>query len=143
MRSFFWGSVIALLVIGFLNGCSEKNAEHRFVIPAQTWRDIEIRVETRPEPVRVGMNEFIIIINDNLKKIRPAYDYIIEIRTSNRYPWRQAIQDGHSGVYRRAVPLDQIDHPVLQVKIKKEIQEGGETGLFFPLSETTVKQVTH
>jgi len=143
MRSFFCSSITALLVTGWLTGCGGKNAENRFIIPAQSWQDIEIRVETRPEPVRVGMNEFIIIINDHLKKIRPAYDYIVDIRTSNRYPWRQAIQDGHSGVYRRAVPLDQIKHPVLQVRIEKEIQGGGRTTLFFPLNAAMVEQVMH
>ena len=74
------------------------------------------------------MNEFLIIANKRHR--RPAYDLIVSLRTSENEPWKQTIQDGHVGVYRRAVSVQDPLKDILQVQLK----EGGDVGvLYFPL----------
>ncbi len=111
--------ILGLVLMISLAACSEIE-QPSVNIPVHEWAGIRIRIETHPEPVRAGMNEFVVIINDQLKGIRPAHDYIVSLRTSAQFPWRQAIQDGHSGVYRRAIALDKVENAVLQMHIEKD-----------------------
>lgn len=79
-------------------------------------------------PVTQGMNEFWLIISENER--RPAHDLIVSIRAGESGPWRQMIQDGHTGVYRRAVAVQDPESQALEVQIKR----GAEVGrLHFPL----------
>ena len=121
-----------LLLVGglclVLLACSSGEDE-RIRIPPQYWGDVQVRLETRPEPVRPGMNEFLVIATQ--KRGLPAYDMVVSLRTSNGAVWRQAIEDGESGVYRRALAVRPTDR-VLEVQLRKA-RETTETVLRFPL----------
>ena len=74
------------------------------------------------------MQELLVFVNRN--GALPAWDCRVDLRTSDADPWKQAIEDGHVAVYRRAAAVDAHDHAVLQVRIRVE---GSETVLRFPL----------
>lgn len=97
-------------------------------IPAQRWRDVEVRVESRPSPPTAGMNEFLVIITG--EHDRPVYDVMVSLRTAEQDEWVQAIQDGQVGVYRRAARVARGERSVLQVQIKRK---DSESVLRFPL----------
>lgn len=116
--------VAAGLLLATLAACGDQASD----IPPQKWRDVEVRVESRPSPPRAGMDEFLIMVNKG--QGRPAYNLIISLRTSDQNQWKQAIEDGQMGVYRRAVKVE--TDSVLQVRIKRE-GEDAEGILYFPL----------
>ncbi len=118
---------VAGLCLLMLACSSDEDARVR--IPSQYWGDVQVRLETRPEPVRPGMNEFLIIATQ--KRGLPAYDMVVSLRTSSGSVWRQAIEDGESGVYRRALAVRPTDR-VLEVQLRKA-RETAETVLRFPL----------
>lgn len=91
-------------------------------IPAQTWEDVQIVVETRPPHVTHGMNEFLIIASREGRK--PAHNLVIHLRMNEEGRWHQAIQDGHVGVYRRAVAVSDPDNDVLDVRIERDNRQG-------------------
>lgn len=117
--------VAAGLLLATLAACSGDQASD---IPPQKWRDVEVRVESRPSPPRAGMDEFLIMVNKG--QGRPAYNLIVSLRTSDQDQWKQAIEDGQMGVYRRAVKVE--PDSALQVRIKREGEEA-EGILYFPL----------
>lgn len=134
--------VIARLLPGavllLLGACaSEENVR----LGPQQWQDIEVVVETRPSPVTTGMNEFIVIASRD--KIKPGVGMIVSLRFNPQEDWRQAIQDGYTGVYRRALRVDDPQTGVLAVHIrntKAGQDQEAETTLFFPLQQTALQQ---
>ena len=107
-----------LLILSFVLALTACENSSGFSIPPQTWHDFDIAVETRPTPVRAGMNEFLVIATSH--RGLPVSDLVISLRVSPQFPWHQAIQDGHSGVYRTAIPLRADDtHVLVQVRQKK------------------------
>lgn len=116
--------IILLFVI--LAGCSP---EQYTPIPQQVWKNVTVRVETRPAPVRAGMNEIWIITNDDTR--RPVHDLIVTLGVSGSdAELVQAIQDGLTGVYRRAVAVRDPGRQRLIVRLQQQ-SEVGE--LHFPL----------
>lgn len=118
-----------LAFAGLLTACADKNA---VVLGPQQWQNLTFRVETRPSPLRVGMNEFIVIANRDGDKI--GVDLVITMRVGERGEWRQAIQDGFSGVYRRAVQVDDPATQTLHVHVRRK-QGNDETMLLFSLNQ--------
>ncbi len=98
-------------------------------LPSQTWQNLDVRVESRPNPPRVGMNEFLVMVTD--RRGRPGYDLVVSLRTSDQDLWKQAIEDGQVGVYRRAVEVAPGAKSVLQVQLKRN---DTESVLYFPLN---------
>lgn len=98
-------------------------------MPAQKWRDKEVRIESRPNPPHAGMDEFLVMVTDG--RGRPAYNLVVSLRTSDKNPWTQAIEDGQIGVYRRAVKVEPGANSVLQVQIRRK---DTEDILYFPLT---------
>ena len=99
-----------------------------FHIPRMQWEGTEFALQLRPPVPRRGMNEFLIIGTREGRK--PLGNAIVSLRVSESRPWRQAIQDGRTGVYRRALALDDPSTQSLQVRIQWE----GKTGeISFPL----------
>ena len=90
---------LLLATLMLMQGCSDGADSLR--IPAQHWGDAEIDVETRPLQVRPGMVEFLIIATSG--RGLPVHDLVISVRMDQADSWLQTIQDGHSGVYRRAI----------------------------------------
>lgn len=82
----------------------------------QQWHGMNVIVESRPNPPREGMNEFLVTITD--KHGRPGFDMIVSLRANEHDPWTQAIQDGQMGVYRRAVKVDPATDKVLEVQLE-------------------------
>jgi hypothetical protein len=114
-----------LLLSLLLFGCAPKDAQ---VFPVQQWQDLIIRLEVRPNPVTQGANEFLLIAEDTAG--RPGYKMIVSLRIKGNSNWRQAIQDGHSGVYRRALVVRDVRTEILEVGLKSE---DADTVLNFPL----------
>lgn len=119
-----WLGLGALIAIG-LSACG-GGAETARLTPQQ-WDDIVVIVETRPAPPRAGMNEFLVIATAPGGK--PVWDMVVSLRAGADDGWRQAIQDGESGVYRKALPLSPGDQ-TLHVGLRRA---GADAVLEFPL----------
>lgn len=115
------GSVSLGLALGGCGGATQDT-------PTEHWRDLQVHVESRSYGPIQGMKELLVFVNRG--EVLPAWDCRVELRTSDADPWKQAIEDGHVGVYRRALTVDADQHSVLQVRISAE---GNETVLHFPL----------
>ena len=126
--------ICSAVVLAFLlSACSKPG----FVIPTQHWKGTFVQVETRPTPPQTGMLEFIVITTD--QKRRPVHDLIVSVRTDFRDPWKQAIQDGHVGVFRTAVPLRSLEGAQAQIRL---VSPDAEKVLFFdlqPVAEVNLK----
>ncbi|NOZ54378.1 MAG: hypothetical protein GXP08_14810 [Gammaproteobacteria bacterium] len=130
-------SVAALLLLALLSvliGCGRGNA---YILVPQHWKNVEFLVEIRPGAPRVGMNEFVVVATGNDRV--PGYQYVISIQIEGGKRWAQMIQDGHSGVYRRALAVRDPANDILQVKVKSSKPTSGDEQadykLFtFPLS---------
>lgn len=96
----------------------------------KTWKDINFIVETRPSPLRPGMNEFLIVATN--KDRSHAHLLIVSVRTSPADEWRQAIQDGHVGVYRKAAKVRDPAKDILYVQVKDK-RDGSVGELAFAL----------
>lgn len=119
-------SVIVVLAALWLVACSEPDP--RFQIAPQAWNEIKVEVETRPTPIQAGMNEFLIIAT--LERGKPVSDLVVSLRAQPGAQWQQAIQDGHSGVYRRALRVPGT--PTLYVRLRKT-RSDEQAVLEFPL----------
>jgi len=88
-----------------------------------------VHVETRPPVPRVGMNEFLVLVDRAHHGF--STDLIVQVRTESSGDWKQAMPDGALGVYRRAL---RVDHPAqehLFVRIRRT--DGAEGQLVFAL----------
>jgi hypothetical protein len=115
-----------------LCGCSGGTQDS----PTENWRDLQVHVESRSYAPIPGMKELLVFVNRN--RVLPAWDCRVDLRTSDADPWKQAIEDGHVGVYRRAVKVDEREHSVLQIWIHAE---GNETVLRIPLESQPASPV--
>jgi len=114
-----------LLASWLVLGCAPENLP---TMPEQTWQDMTVHVEARPTPLKSGISEFWIILND--ARGLPVHDVMVTMR-ADAGDWQQAIQDGHTGVYRRAVLIKEPARAVLTVRLRRKDQTGE---LFFPLA---------
>lgn len=105
--------------IASLAACSDGNEVNE--IPVQHWKDVDVRLETHPNPPLAGMSEIVIIITG--PRGRPIPDVSVSIRGKDSAPWVQTIQDGMIGVYRRAVDIGEGDAAVLQVRLQHGAEE--------------------
>jgi len=127
----FKGLFLIVVLAGVLSACADERA---VVLGPQQWEDLGIKVETRPSPLRVGMNEFIVIASRD--EYKPGVGLIVMLRVNERDEWRQAIQDGFTGVYRRAVRVDDPQTQSLSVHISRSKGKAeDETTLLFPLNQ--------
>ncbi|PCI45056.1 MAG: hypothetical protein COB41_02485 [Proteobacteria bacterium] len=115
-------AVIACL----LSACT---APESWTPPAQQWGKFNIHIETRPEVMRQGMNEFLLIVNRKGQRHIP--DLLIQIRTSSS-GWKQAMPDGALGIYRRALLVNDMKHDQLYVRLSYHGEEGALTFDLFP-----------
>ena len=123
-RGWLVGTAALLLL---LSACSKDDIPR---YPPQIWEDITVEVETRPTRITRGMIEFLVIATRPPR--RPAHDLIVSIRINDKGKWHQAIQDGHVGVYRRAIFVNDPQRDVLVVKLQRDEREGI---LYFPLRQ--------
>ncbi len=118
-------TVLLVALSGLLLACAGDEA---VLLGPQEWDDTRFIVESRPSPIRRGMTEFIVIATRG--KSRPGVGFVVSLRASEDRDWRQAIQDGYTGVYRRAVWVEDPLGGRLAVHVKKK--DGAETTLYFP-----------
>lgn len=123
-------SLLLVLLIPVLSACGRGQA---YILVPQTWNDTEFIVEIRPGAPRKGMNEFVVIATQNDGV--PAYNYIVTISTDMSEKESQMIQDGHSGVYRRAIEVKDPANEVLLVKLAHKKETDKNTELRYPLAK--------
>jgi hypothetical protein len=114
--------LIPLVLLGACGGDQVADTQ------PQKWQGAEVRVESRPSPPRLGVNEFLVIVTGERG---PIHDVMVSIRTDDQDQWIQAIQDGEVGVYRRAAKVAPGTRSVLQVQMKRN---GAEGVLRFPMN---------
>jgi len=122
--------VWAIYFLATLSGCGRGDA---YILPHQTWNKTEFVVEIRPGAPSVGMNEFVLIATQ--LDGAPAYNFIISIKTNLNDKLSQMIQDGHSGVYRRAIEIKDPAKEVLIVDIVDKKTTDLKTQLQFSLTQ--------
>lgn len=111
--------VLSGMLMFALAGCGRD--ENQVQIPAQRWNDMDVRIETHPNPPVAGMSEIVSIVTGPHGK--PISDLLVSYRSSDGMPWVQAIQDGKIGVYRRAVDIGAGSEVELQVKLQQHERE--------------------
>lgn len=116
----FW-----LVMVLSLTACTGGEVTAAF--EPQVWQGVQVVLESRPQPMRPGMNELLVLATG--RRGLPVADMVVSLRTSEQEPWRQGIQDGGSGVFRRAVQMRPGD---TQVFVR--LQRGkAETVLTYPI----------
>lgn len=124
---------IALAVIVMLLALSHCGGDSAYQLKPQVWKNIIVFIEVRPNPPEPGMNELLVVATRN--DHRPAYDMIVSVSSSAQAKEVQTIQDGHSGIYRRAVLLKDPLKDTIKVHIQsREAGSKGETVLSFPVA---------
>lgn len=121
--------LIAILFVVMLPGCGDGTM---LVLGPQQWQDLEFRVEVHPSPPRKGMTEFVVIASREVYK--PGVGLVVEIRVGEEEKWIQAIQDGFTGVYRRAAYVADPQTQSLLVQVRRTNKDEG-TLLSFPLNQ--------
>jgi hypothetical protein len=117
------------LLFAALVGCGRGDA---YILVPQLWNNTEFLVEIRPGAPTRGMNEFVVVATDSTGL--PGYEYVVSIKMNTGPNWVQMIQDGHSGVYRRAIAIDDPQNGVLMVQITHKKEQNKQTMLSFPLA---------
>jgi len=128
-KKYFHSLILFALFLVVLAGCGRSGA---YILVPQQWNDTEFLVEIRPGAPTKGMNEFVVVATDN--KGVPGYEYIVSIKMNTAHDWQQMIQDGHSGVYRRAIAINDPQNGVLMVQIRHKREESQQVVLRFPLA---------
>jgi len=122
--------ILLFMVIYLVSGCSDNGPSF---LPAQFWGETEVVVETRPAPVVVGSNEFLVIASE--PNNQPSDNIVVSLRMKKGDSWKQAIQDGGTGVYRKAMVVRASSKNVF-VRLRRD---GEVTVLSFPLfAESTL-----
>ena len=117
-----------VLLATLVAACAREDASP---YPKQSWEDITVEIQTRPLRIeQPGMIEFLVIATRSQPR-GPAHNLLVTIRIDEEGNWHQAIQDGHLGVYRRALPVRDPKSDVLSVRIQYDNREGL---LRFPLA---------
>jgi len=123
--------IFAMMLL-LLSACSVS--ETAWTPEPQVWDEFKIHFETRPEAVRPGMNEFLLIVNREGRRHIP--DLLVHIRT-NSSKWKQAMPDGALGVYRRALSVNDIHEDRLHVRLRYHGKHGELTFALAPENTTT------
>lgn len=113
------GSILLSMLVTSLAGCG--NGSEQIAIASQQWKEVDVRIETHPNPPLAGMSEIVVIVTG--PRGRPVQDLTVSLRGAATVPWVQAIQDGLIGVYRRAIDLGDGDAAVLQVRLQHGTDE--------------------
>lgn len=104
-------------------------------LAAQEFEGNIYQIEARPGPtILKGMNEFLVIVSN--KHNQPVADLILSLRIDNKIGWKQMIQDGRVGVYRRAIEIKDPQTGILQLQVRKDKDKDELTVLKFPLNLT-------
>ena len=130
MRTITFKVLLTVFFLVLTSGCGRDAA---YLLPPQVWNDTEFLVEIRPGAPRVGMNEFVVISTQT--DGAPGYTYVITIKTNLSNRSSQMIQDGHSGVYRRAIEVKDAAKEILIAQVVHTKETDLKTELQFPLAK--------
>jgi hypothetical protein len=119
VRARLAGAVLATFAGLSLGACGESSDS--YVVGTGRWNDFDVTVESRPAPPRQGNNEVVIIVTGERRQ--PVFDAIVNLRAQPSAPWVQAIEDGHVGVYRRAVNFGQGNGATIEVQLRRGTDE--------------------
>ncbi len=120
---FLFGTALVSLVIA---ACGNDQGFFQL----RHWGEWTIRLETRPHPIQAGHNEFLLHVVGPPGHRLPG-GMIVRYRLSEHDAWIQAMPDGMSDVFRRALTVKDPAHAVLHVHLS---YAGKETELRFVLS---------
>jgi hypothetical protein len=125
-------SAIVSIIMVLAVACSGNDA---YLLAPQKYKDIEILVEIRPGAPTVGMNEFLVMATH--KNRIPASEYVVSIKIKGQDAWHQSIQDGATGVYRRAIRVNDPAKDVLSVQLIDKDGKQPAAELDFPLQKVS------
>lgn len=109
-----------LLSLGLLTACSGGGKDSFFI--TKQWHDWTIKLETRPHPIRAGFNEFLVhVVGSNRRLPRGM---MVHYRLSPKDGWIQAMPDGLSDIFRRALTVKDPAHAKLYVRLQYQGKEG-------------------
>jgi len=126
--------LLAIFILGLsLVGCGGDSAH---LLKSQVWNGISFFIEIRSNPRIPSMYELLVVATRQDRK--PAFDMIVSVSSSSQTTPVQTIQDGHSGVFRRALRLDMSNSgEAIQVHIQsREKGAEGNTVLSFPVQSS-------
>lgn len=106
-----WLTVAALMLMA----CGKPTAS---LIEPQYWNDVQVTIEARPYPLRLGMNEFIVLTTAPGRL--PVPDVVVDLRVDGQEQWGQGIQDGGTGVFRKALRIDYVGQQLIHVRLKRK-----------------------
>lgn len=116
------------LAAGLLLGsCSDD--PHFYI--TQHWGTWNIRLETRPHPIEAGHDEFLLHIVGPRNKLPQGM--IVRYRMDPKDEWIQAMPDGLSDVFRRAMVVKDPPHAKLYVHLQYGAKQ---TQLMFDLGKS-------
>lgn len=122
--------IISAFLSMFLFGCGGGEP---YLLTPQHYLDMEILVEIRPGAPTIGMNEFLVMATHENRL--PAANYIVSIKLKTETQWHQSIQDGATGVYRRAIRVNDPRNDILVVQLQDKDTDEPAKELLFPLSQ--------
>jgi len=123
----------AMLVVGLLSACSGDDGTF---FQQRQWNTLDIKLETRPHPIQAGHNEFLLHLTGP-KGARLAVGAVVHYRLHPDDAWIQAMPDGMSDVFRRALDIQDPKHARLYVRLRFH---GKKTQLEFNLSDASEHQ---
>ncbi len=119
---------IAMLFAGLLSACGEDDGSF---FQERHWNTLDIKLETRPHPVQAGHNEFLLHLTGP-RGARLATGAVVRYRLRPGDDWIQAMPDGMSDVFRRALNVRDPRHAKLYVHLRFHVKE---TQMVFDLSD--------
>ena len=90
-----------------------------YVVGTRQIGSMTVIIDSRPSPPRAGHNELVVSVTEG-DLHRPVYDAKVDVRALAGAPWIQAIEDGHVGVYRRAVDFGPGGETLIDVDIDRQ-----------------------
>lgn len=118
-----------LIGLLLLAGCGDDGSA-RQLGTQQAWNGVNVAVEARPGG---GSNYFEFLVIATVGGNRPAHNLLVYLRVNEDDAWKQAIQDGMVGVYRRAHKVNHPDKDVLFVQLRRGDEQ---VELRYPLALT-------
>jgi len=117
-----------MLTVGILSACG-GNGDTFF--QKRQWNTLDIKLETRPHPIQAGHNEFLLHLTGP-KGARLATGAVVRYRLHLQDDWIQAMPDGMSDVFRRALDVRNPANAKLYVHLSFH---GKNTVMIFDLAD--------
>ncbi len=131
-KRFFALGAAMVVAIALLSACSGNNGAF---FQKRHWDSVDIALETRPHPIRAGHNEFLLHLYGPPGHRLPE-GIVVRYRLHPQDAWIEAMPDGMSDVFRRALTVRDPKHAKLYVHLRFH---GKETQMVFNLSNNRVR----